>query len=430
MSSDNGHTPADNGNGKTPTSGLNGNGKNGNSAHANNGKSESKGKDAGPRKPSYSRYAHITGWGMAVPERVMTNNDVARLVDTSDEWITKMTGIKERRIAGEDETTTSLSTLAAQRALEVADILPDTVDLVIVATSTPEFAFPSSACLVQDAIGAENAGAFDVSAACTGFVTALGIASEAIRSGSINTAVVIGAETMSRVTNWQDRGTCILFGDGAGAFVLQGSDTPGGIMSYLMRSDGSGGNLLELRSIGSNRPAGVPALLDHTIEMNGREVFRFATRVVAAITREAVAAAGFTMEQISLIVPHQANKRIIEASARAMELPDDKFYVNLDKYGNTSAASIPIATCEAVASGKIKPNDRIVFVGFGGGLTWGAIAAQWDVTPPPEPTRWHQIERQTYIGLSRVRSIGRQVWRRMEGVLFGSESEPPKPTRK
>lgn len=432
MSSDNGRTPGSNG--SLPAS-ANGNG-NGHTASASNGNgkvgvtSAANGKAGTPSRPPYPRYAHITGWGMAVPERVMTNNEIANLVDTSDEWIVKMTGIHERRIASEKETTTSLSTLAAQRALEVADILPDTVDMVIVATATPEYSFPSTACLVQDAIGAENAAAFDVSAACTGFITALGIASEAIRSGSINTAVVIGAETLSKVTNWQDRGTCILFGDGAGAFVLQGSDTPGGIMSYLMRSDGSGGDLLALRSIGSNRPKGVPALLDHTIEMNGREVFRFATRVVAAITREAVAAAGFTMEQVSLIVPHQANKRIIEASARAMELPDEKFYLNLDKYGNTSAASIPIATCEAVEAGKIKPNDRVVFVGFGGGLTWGAIAAQWEVTPPPELTRWHQLERQTHIGLSRVRSVGRQVWRRMEGILFGSEAADATPAKR
>jgi 3-oxoacyl-[acyl-carrier-protein] synthase-3 len=302
--------------------------------------------------------------------------------------------------------------------------------MVIVATSTAEYAFPSTACLVQDTIGAENAAAFDVSAACTGFITALGIASEAIRSGSINTAVVIGAETMSRVTNWQDRGTCILFGDGAGAFVLQGSDTPGGILSYLMRSDGSGGDLLALRTIGSNRPPGVPALLDHTVEMNGREVFRFATRVIASITREVVALAGFTIDDVSLIIPHQANRRILEAAARGLEVPEDKFYINVDKYGNTSAASIPIATCEAIAAGRVKPNDRLVFVGFGGGLTWGAIAAHWDVTAPPETTRWHQIGRQSRIGITRLRSFGRQVWRRMEGVLLGSQApedvEPPK----
>ena len=395
-----------------------------------NGKKAAKSATTGRPRPQYPRYAHIAGWGMAVPERVMTNQEIARLVDTTDEWIVQRTGIKERRIASDKETTSTLATLAAERALEVADILPETVDLVVVATSTPEYAFPAVACLVQNAIGAEYAAAFDVSAACTGFVTALGIASEAIRSGSINTAVVIGAETMSKVTNWQDRGTCILFGDGAGAFVLKGSDTPGGILSYLMRSDGSGSDLLTLRSIGSNRPQGVPALLDHTIEMNGREVFRFATRVIASITREVVALAGFTIDDLSLIIPHQANRRIIEAAARGLGLPDDKFYVNVDKYGNTSAASIPIATCEAVAEGRVRPNSKIVFVGFGGGLTWGAIAAHWDVTPPPETTRWHQIGRQTRITFSRVRSFGRQALRRVEGIVFGLQTredvEPPK----
>lgn len=394
-----------------------------------NGKKAAKPATPARLRPQYPRYAHIAGWGMAVPDRVMTNQEIARLVDTTDEWIVQRTGIKERRIASDKETTSTLATLAAEQALEIADVLPETVDMVIVATSTPEYAFPSVACLVQNAIGAENAAAFDVSAACTGFITALGIASEAIRSGSINTAVVIGAETMSKVTNWQDRGTCILFGDGAGAFVLKGSDTPGGIMSYLMRSDGSGADLLALRSIGSNRPQGVPALLDHTIEMNGREVFRFATRVLASITREAVAAAGFAIEDLHLIIPHQANRRIIEAAARGLEMSEDKFYINVDKYGNTSAASIPIATCEAVAEGRVRPNDKIVFVGFGGGLTWGAIAAHWDVTPPAETTRWHQIGRQTRINFSRIRSLGRQALRRVEGVLFGSQApegvEPP-----
>lgn len=399
MSSDNGRTPG--GNGRVKPGGQ---------------------AADGPRQPAFGRYAHIVGWGMAVPDRVMTNHEISRLVDTTDDWIVQRTGIKERRIAGEKETTTTLATLAAERALEVADVLPETVDMVLVATATPEFAFPATACLVQDAIGAENAAAFDVSAACTGFITALGIASDAIRSGRIRTAVVIGAETLSKVTNWQDRGTCILFGDGAGAFVLQGSDNPGGIMSYLMHSDGSGADLLALRSLGSERPTGLPAALDHTITMNGREVFRFATRVVAAVTREAAAAAGFAMADLSLIIPHQANRRILDAVTRGLELPDDKVYVNLDKYGNTSAASIPIATCEAVAAGRVRPNDRVVFVGFGGGLTWGAIAAHWDVTPPAEPTRWHHIGRQTRIGLSHVRSVGRQVWRRMEGVLFGSEA--------
>jgi len=229
------------------------------------------------------------------------------------------------------------------------------------------------------------------------------------------------------VTDWEDRGTCILFGDGAGAVVVQGSDVPGGIMSYLLRSDGSGGNLLTLPSVGATRPGGVAGLLDHTIDMNGREVFRFATRAMASITREAVAMAGLSMENIDLIIPHQANRRIIEAAARGLEMPDEKFYMNVDRYGNTSAASIPIALCEAVEEGRVRPNDRLVFVGFGGGLTWGAIAVHWDVTPP-EVSRWHRLGRQVRYGLSRARSVGRRVLRRVEGAVFGMQApevEPP-----
>jgi 3-oxoacyl-[acyl-carrier-protein] synthase-3 len=408
------------------------NGRNGKTLASKNGAGAAR--NAESRRPSYSRYAHITGWGMAVPERVLTNHEISRMVDTSDEWIVARTGIKERRIAEGRESTTTLSIEAAHNALETANILPEEVDMVIVATATPEFAFPATACLVQDAIGAEHAAAFDVSAACTGFITGLGIAAEAIRSGSIDTAVVIGAETLSKVINWQDRGTCILFGDGAGAFVLQGSDQPGGIMSYIMRSDGSGANLLNLPSIGANRQPGVAGLLDYTIEMSGREVFRFATRVIASVTREAIATAGLTMDDISLIIPHQANRRIIEAAARGLEMPEEKFYLNVDRYGNTSAASIPIALCEAVAEGRVRPNDRLIFVGFGGGLTWGAIAAHWDVTPPPEVSRWQQLGRQTRIGFSHLRSLGRRVLRRAEGVLFGSQApegvEPPRGGRK
>lgn len=372
--------------------------------------------------PQYARYAHIIGWGMAAPERVLTNQEIARLVDTSDEWIVARTGIQQRRIAEGRETTTTLAIGAAQKALETADVMPGDVDMIIVATCTPEYAFPSTACLVQDAIGAERASAFDVSAACTGFIAALGIASQAVRSGSINTALVIGAETLTKVTDWQDRGTCILFGDGAGAVLLKASDVPGGVMSHLLRSDGSGSSLLSLPSLGAVRPPGVAGLLNHTIDMNGREVFRFATRAMASITREAVAMAGLGMEDINLIIPHQANRRIIEAAARGLELPDEKFYLNVERYGNTSAASIPMALCEAVAEGRVRPNDRLVFVGFGGGLTWGAVAVHWDVTPPPEVSRWHQVGRQTRIGLSRVRSLGRRVLRRVEGVLFGSQA--------
>lgn len=377
-----------------------------------------------------TQYAHITGWGMAVPERVMTNEEISRVVDTNDEWIQSRTGIRERRVAGSKETTTSLAIQAAQRALEVANIAPEDIELIIVATCTPEYHFPATACLVQDAIGAAKAGAFDLSAACTGFIYAVGLASESIRSGAVKSALVIGAETLSRVVDWKDRGTCILFGDGAGALVLQGSETAGGVLSYLMRSDGSGGDLLYLAGPGFLRPPGVDGLLDHRIQMNGREVFRFASRVMVSATKEVVATAGLQMDQINVIIPHQANRRIIESAARGLDLPEERFVVNVDRYGNTSTASIPIALCEAVEAGRVRPNDHLVLVGFGGGLTWGAVAVQWDVTPPTEVSRWHQVERQARYGLARVRSFGRRVLRRVEGALFGSQApeagEPPK----
>jgi 3-oxoacyl-[acyl-carrier-protein] synthase-3 len=402
------------------------NGKNGHLPHTN-GNGKGPGSDHRPASP---RYAHITGWGMAAPERVMTNDELARLVDTNDEWIQSHTGIKERRIAGPKETTTSLAVSAALRAMEVADIDPEEIELIVVATCTPEYAFPSTACLVQDAIGAANAGAFDLSAACTGFIYALGLAAEAVKSGSIKAALVIGAETLSKVTNWKDRGTCILFGDGAGAFVIQGSEVPGGIRSCIMKADGSGSDLLSLPSVGQVRSSDFGGLIDPTIEMNGREVYRFATKALAAVTQEAVATAGMKLEEVSAIVPHQANKRIIEAAARKLELPDEKFILNLDRYGNTSAASIPMALCEAVNEGRIRRNDNVVFVGFGGGLTWGAAAVQWDVTPPPEMSRWQRLGRQTRYAVLRFNSFSRRTMRRVEGVLFGSESpeggvEPP-----
>jgi len=399
-----------------------GNGHNGANGNGRNGRSL-------PANSKTSRYAHITGWGMDVPERVMTNDDMARIVDTTDEWIQSRTGIKQRRIADNKETTTSLATLAAQRALEVADLSPEDIDLIIVATCTPEYAFPSTASLVQDAIGAEKAGAFDLSAACTGFIYALNVAADAIKCGTAQAALVIGAETLSRVVDWEDRGTCILFGDGAGAFVLQGSETPGGVLAAMMRSDGSGGSSLSLASSGYIRPAGVGPQLNHKIQMNGREVFRFATRVMNSITREVVANAGLKLEDINLIIPHQANRRIIEAAARGLELPEEKFYINVDRYGNTSTASIPIAVCEAVSRKKVRPNDHLVLVGFGGGLTWGAVAIHWAVTPPPEVSRWNQLGRQVRYGLARVNSFGRRALRRVEGALFGSQApegvEPP-----
>jgi 3-oxoacyl-[acyl-carrier-protein] synthase-3 len=362
-------------------------------------------------------YAHITGWGMAVPEKILTNDDLAQMVDTNDEWIRERTGIRERHIAGKHETTASLAVEAATNALRMAKLPPTKLDLIIVATSSPEHVFPSTASLVQDRLGAEFAGAFDLSAACTGFIYALNMASQTIRSGQYKSALIIGSETLSRLVDWTDRNTCILFGDGAGAFVLQAAEEPGGVLSAVLRSDGSGGDLLSVPAGGSAKPASTQTVLDgqHYIHMNGNEVFRFATRVMATASKEAIDKAGLEIDDINLIVPHQANLRIIQAAARGLKLPMDRFAVNLDKYGNTSTASIPIAVCEAVELGQLRTGDNTVLVGFGAGLTWGSVAVHW--TGPfadAQPVRIRPYRR-----LARVRSVLRRIWRFIEGLLWG-----------
>lgn len=379
-----------------------------------------------------NRYAHVSGWGMAVPERTMTNHDIAQIVDTTDEWIVSRTGIHERRIANDKETTASLATKAALRALDRTDLHPHDLDLIIVATATPEHLFPATACLVQDNIGAIHAGAFDLSAACSGFIYGVGLASQSIQSGAVRNALVIGSETLSRFINWEDRGTCILFGDGAGAFVLQASDVPGGYLSSIMRSDGSGGGLLTIPAGGSRKPASNETVHqnEHFIHMNGREVFRFATRVMADATREVAKKAGIDVQDLDMIIPHQANQRIIQAAARGLDLPMDRFVVNLDRYGNTSSASIPIAACEALDQGRIHPGDRLVMVGFGAGLTWGALALEW-VTPERKVTTARRQRRRWWTGSARLRSWLRRTWRRLEGVIFGAnvdeDEEEPQP---
>ncbi|MBN2147604.1 MAG: ketoacyl-ACP synthase III [Anaerolineales bacterium] len=360
-----------------------------------------------------SPYAHITGWGMTVPEKILTNEELAGMVDTSDEWIRTRTGIRERHIAGPDDTTASLAVTAALNALQVASLKPSDVDLIIVSTSSPEHLFPATACLVQDRIGAVKAGAFDLSGACSGFIYALNIATQCIRTGSIKNALVIGAETLSRLTNWKDRDTCILFGDGAGAFVLQASEEPGGLVSATMRSDGSGSDLLSVPAGGSRMPASLETIYkgQHYLQMKGREVFRFATRVMSMATKEVVDAAGLTIQEINLVIPHQANERIIDAAARALDIPLEKCVVNVDRYGNTSTASIPIATCEAIQQGRLQAGDRVVFVGFGAGLTWGAAVAVW--TGPFLPQR--QVSSKSYRLWIRMQSWARRFLRWIEG---------------
>jgi 3-oxoacyl-[acyl-carrier-protein] synthase-3 len=366
-----------------------------------------------------SPYAHITGWGMAVPSRVLTNTDLEKMVDTDDDWIQSRTGIRQRHIVNDEESTASLARDAALNALRVANLNPADIELIIVSTSSPEYIFPATACLVQDQIGATHAGAFDLSAACSGFIFALNMATQAIRSGSIHNAVVIGAETLSRFVNWEDRNTCILFGDGAGAFVLQAGEEPGGLLTAIMRSDGSGGDLLSVPAGGSRMPASADTILNkqHTIHMNGREVFRFATRVIAQATREAVAAAQLKIKDIQLVIPHQANLRIIEAAMRGLEIPIDQCFINIERYGNTSTASIPIATCEAIQQGRLQNGDNTVFVGFGAGLTWGAAMVRW--TGPFLPHR--HIYPTSYRLWVVIRSQLLKLVRRIEGWIWGRD---------
>ncbi len=362
-------------------------------------------------------YAHITGWGMSVPEPVLTNDDLAKMVDTNDQWIRERTGIRERRIARENELTSTLGVNAALKALAVANLKPTDLDLIICSTSTPDHLFPATACLIQDQIGATKAGAFDLLAACSGFIYGVNMAAQAIKSGAIKNALIIGAETLSRFVDWKDRSTCILFGDGAGAFVLQANEMPGGVLSGVMHSDGSGGDTLSVPAGGSRHPATEATVREgkHYIYMDGKEVFRFATKVMAQATQEVIKAAGLKLDEINLIVPHQANLRIIEAAARGLKLPMDKFFVNLDRYGNTSTASIPIATVEAVEKGRIKPGDRLVFVGFGAGLTWGALAAEW--TGPQAVAR--KVNPERYRLWARFQSILRRIERFVEGLIWG-----------
>jgi 3-oxoacyl-[acyl-carrier-protein] synthase III len=376
-----------------------------------------------PLANSTGIYAHIIGWGMAVPDTVLTNRELEAIVETTDEWIRSRTGIHERRIAGERESTASLGLKAAQRAIQVANILPADVDLIIVATSTPENIFPSTASLIQNLLGATKAGAFDLSAACSGFVYAVDMAAQSIRSGSIQTAIVIGAETMTRVMDWQDRGTCILFGDGAGAVVLKSSDVEGGVLSAVLRSDGAGADLLGIPTVGSedltNPEFSTNGHKMHKMFMNGGEVFKFATRVIGESIEQALDKIDLTLDDVSLIVPHQANTRIIQAAARSMKIEPEMFVSNIDHYGNTSAASIPLALCEAIQQGRVHEGDKLVFVGFGGGLTWASMVVQWTGAKQVQasPGVLKEQRRQISYFLVRIRSQLRRTSRRINEIL-------------
>ncbi len=367
------------------------------------------------RPPDMRRYAHIVGWGVEVPARILSNHDLEQMVETSDEWIRERTGVEQRRIADDRDTATLLGLRAARKALSHADISPRDLDLIIVATSSPEYLFPATANLIQDRLGATQAGAFDLLAACTGFIYAVGLAASQIESGTVETALVIGTETLSRIVDWQDRGTCILFGDGAGAFVLKASDIPGGVREYVLHSDGSGGDYLYARS--GVRITWNGSSPHQSIVMNGREVFRFASQVMAQATEEVLDKAGVDISDVDLIIPHQANLRIIQAAARGLKLPMERFFVNIERYGNTSTASIPLAVAEAAEMGRLKPNDKIVLVGFGAGLTWGAMLIDWDVKPTPRSHLREMLREGWYI-LALIRSVLRRLMRLVEALLW------------
>ena len=322
--------------------------------------------------------AGIIGTGSYVPEGSYDNFYFEKIMDTSDEWIRTRTGISERRIASEKQATSDLAYEAAKRALADAEISAEDVELIILATASPDKPIPSTACIVQDKLGASNAAAFDISAACSGFIYALDIARRFVENGTHKNVLIIGAETLSRIVDYTDRTTAVLFGDGAGAAVISQTEE-NGIMSAHIGADGSGGDYLQIPAGGSRLPASDDTVANnmHKVKMAGSDVFKFAVRKMADASKEAIKKAGLELEDIDFLVPHQANIRIIEASAKRLKIDMDKVYVNLDRYGNMSAASVPVALDEAVKEGKIKKGDKVVLVGFGGGLTWASSVLEW-----------------------------------------------------
>ncbi len=336
-------------------------------------------------------YGNIVGWGMYVPERVITNADLEKMVDTTDEWIMERTGIRERHVVSEGEHTSTMAIGAARQALKVANLRPHDLDLIIVATSSPDYLTPPLSSQVQHALGAKKIGAFTLVTGCTGFLYSLATAQQFIASGAYKRILVIGVEIISRWIDYTDRTTCILFGDGAGAVVVEATEKPSGVMSFVLGSDGSQAEHLILHGGGSVNPPTHESLDrgEQYLYMNGREVFKFATRVLGSALKEAIHEAGLTVDEIDLLIPHQANLRIIETAARMVRLPMDKVYVNIEKYGNTSAASIPIALCEALDSGRIQVGDTVACVAFGAGLTWASTVVKLAERDLPEkPRRW------------------------------------------
>jgi 3-oxoacyl-[acyl-carrier-protein] synthase-3 len=367
----------------------------------------------------WQKYAQISGWGMYVPHQVVPNERFVELgLDTSNEWIATRTGIERRRIVGEHESTSDMAVRAAKEALRVADVHPNELDLILIATCTPDHIMPATASLVQDRLGAKNAGAMDVNAACAGFVYALNTGTSYIESGRARKVLVVGADELSIHLDWKDRSTCVLFGDGAGAVVLNAADEPG-IMATTMGSDGSGAGLLTIKAGSRNRQNGhrhkngkngvTPVSSDYYLRMNGPQIFRWATQKMAKAAEKVITSSGLSPAQVDLFIPHQANMRIMETTARRLGLPIEKVFSNVRDYGNTSAASIPIALCEAVQSGRVKVGDNLVLASFGAGLTWAALAMRWGVAVDQHVSRWKPIGRGVEERMAVVRSASRRL---------------------
>lgn len=323
----------------------------------------------------------VAGTGSYVPERVLTNHDLEKMVDTSHDWIVTRTGIHERRVAAKDQASSDMATEAARRAMDDAGISADEIDFIVLATCTPDMAFPNTASIVQERLGARRAFCMDIGAACSGFIYGIEVATKMMKGG-YGTCLVVGAEKMTNLLDWDDRATCVLFGDGAGAVVLRHSDGEGGIGSSILGSDGALGDLLNVPAGGSRQPVDDEVLAErlHTVKMSGREVFKHAVTNMVGTALSLVEEAGWSADDLDLVIPHQANKRIVDAIRNKLDLPEEKMFVNLDKYGNTSAASVGIALDEAVRAGRIQEGAKVLLVAFGAGFTWGGMLMEWRKT--------------------------------------------------
>lgn len=346
--------------------------------------------------------AAVTGWGWYSPAQVMSNQDLEKLVETDDAWIQTRTGIRERRIAGPGETTSSMGTIAARQALKEAELSPRDLDLIICATTTPDHLLPATACLIQHKLGAEKAAAFDLNTACTGFLYALATGSQFIQAGGAKRILIVAGETLSRFTNWEDRSTCILFGDGAAAVVLERTTQSAGVLSTVLGARGDIDQMLTIEAGGSARPATPETVAQkaHCVRMRGNEIFKLAVRNMAHSAQEALAKAGLTTADVRTVIPHQANQRILVATQEALGLTNEQTYINIDRYGNTGASSVPIALGEYLSGTTVDPGEHLLFVAFGGGLTWGAAVLRWADVAAVKLERQEEIRRNAKLAMT------------------------------